>query len=199
MRVPKATHTTRPWRIFEFVADFRLEDVWHLPTPGDAGDFDRLVHQFPDMIRGFGAGEGAKGLGRLTRLLFAVRWKLGTVFGWDSSGRGLGGRVPTLHDRLPADLQARPPGPAMRPFSSLYVLDDEWAAELANRTVHAIIHLGWVPNLTGGYHGEMAIYVKPNGILGIGYMAAIAPFRHLIVYPSLMRRIERHWNETGRR
>jgi hypothetical protein len=33
--------------------------------------------------------------------------------------------------------------------------------------------------------------VKPNGLLGNAYMAAIRPFRHLIVYPSMMRRIER--------
>ena len=29
----------------------------------------------------------------------------------------------------------------------------------------------------------MAVYVKPNGPLGSAYMAAIKPFRHLIVYP----------------
>jgi Protein of unknown function (DUF2867) len=33
--------------------------------------------------------------------------------------------------------------------------------------------------------------VKPNGVLGAGYMAAIRPFRRLIVYPAMMRRIER--------
>jgi uncharacterized protein DUF2867 len=39
----------------------------------------------------------------------------------------------------------------------------------------------------------MAVYVKPNGLLGTAYMAAIRPFRHLIVYPPLMREIEREW------
>jgi hypothetical protein len=29
----------------------------------------------------------------------------------------------------------------------------------------------------------MAVLVKPNGLPGIGYMAVIRPFRHLIVYP----------------
>ena len=37
----------------------------------------------------------------------------------------------------------------------------------------------------------MAVLVKPNGLLGSGYMAAIRPFRHLIVYPAMMRQIER--------
>jgi hypothetical protein len=35
--------------------------------------------------------------------------------------------------------------------------------------------------------------VKPNGLLGTGYMAAITPFRHLIVYPLMMRQIGRNW------
>jgi len=39
----------------------------------------------------------------------------------------------------------------------------------------------------------MAVLVKPNGLLGRAHMAAIAPFRHLIVYPAMMRQIERSW------
>ena len=64
-------------------------------------------------------------------------------------------------------------------------------AEIANRTVHGVMHLGWVPDGTGGYRGQMAVLVKPNGLLGTVYMAAIKPFRYLIVYPALMRGIWR--------
>jgi hypothetical protein len=39
----------------------------------------------------------------------------------------------------------------------------------------------------------MAVLVKPNGLLGTAYLAAIRPFRHLIVYPAMLRRIERAW------
>ena len=85
------------------------------------------------------------------------------------------------------------PGFDTLPFTSLYLLDDEWAAEIANRTVHAVMHVGWVAEQSGGYHGEMTVLVKPNGLLGRGYMAAIRPFRHLLVYPSMMSRIERTW------
>ena len=56
------------------------------------------------------------------------------------------------------------------------------------------MQLTWVETTAGRYHGEMAVYVKPRGTLGTLYMAAIAPFRHLIVYPALMREIERAWN-----
>jgi hypothetical protein len=39
----------------------------------------------------------------------------------------------------------------------------------------------------------MAVLVKPNGPFGTAYMAAIAPFRHLIVYPPAIREIGRRW------
>ena len=80
---------------------------------------------------------------------------------------GLGSRVPTLRDRLPADLrEARPvPGSDDLPFSPLYLTEDEWALEIANRTVHGVLHLGWVSDDGGGYRGQMAVLVKPTGLL----------------------------------
>jgi hypothetical protein len=103
--------------------------------------------------------------------------------------------VPTLRDRLPPDLRDAARGPAFRaaPFTSLYLLGDEWAAEVANATVHGVMHIGWVPDGNGGHRGQMAVLVKPNGLLGHAYMTAIKPFRHLIVYPALMRQIEERW------
>jgi len=69
---------------------------------------------------------------------------------------------------LPEDLRDGPSGPDSEalPFTSLYLLDDEWAAEIVNRTVHGVRHIGWVPDGTGGYRGQMAVYVKPHGLLG---------------------------------
>jgi hypothetical protein len=101
---------------------------------------------------------------------------------------------------LPADLRAAPPGPDFDalPFTPLYLTDDEFAAEVANRTMHGVLHLGWVPDQTGGYRAQMAVYVKPNGLVGNAYMAAIRPFRHMIVYPRMLREIGRTWRaRTG--
>jgi hypothetical protein len=39
----------------------------------------------------------------------------------------------------------------------------------------------------------MAVYVKPNGLLGDAYMAAIRPFRYLVVYPAMLRELGRIW------
>jgi hypothetical protein len=189
MRLPDTAHTSRPWRIHEFTRDFRLEDVWALPTPGGPDDFPRLVRQ---MVSDDAPSQGFSGA---ARTLWALRWKIGELLGWDDPDAGLGSRVPTLRDRLPADLRDAPSGPHFDtlPFTSLYLLDDEWAAEIANRTVHGVMHLGWVPDGTGGYRGQMAVLVKPNGLFGTAYMAAIKPFRYVIVYPALMRQIERDW------
>jgi hypothetical protein len=188
MRLPDSAHTSRPWRIHELTRDFELEDVWALPTPGGPEDFPRLV-------AGLAAGDPARGSSGAARLLWAVRLKAGELLGWDRPEAGIGSRVPTLRERLPADLRAAQRGPAFTTagFSSLYLLDDEWAAEIANKTVHGVLHVGWVQDEAGRHRGQMAVLVKPNGLLGTAYLAAIRPFRHLIVYPAMLRRIERAW------
>jgi hypothetical protein len=197
MKLPNTAHTSHPWRIHELTSDFRLEDVWALPTPGGPDDFARLVQNFPQLLKGIPSGAPSPDSSRAARTLWAIRWKIGDLLGWDGPDAGLGSGVPTLRDRLPADLREAPAGPDLPRFTSLYLIDDEWAAEIANRTVHGIMHIGWVPDEIGGYRGQMAVYVKPNGLLGTAYMAAIKPFRHLIVYPPMMRQIERRWRASA--
>jgi len=186
MRLPNTAHTSQPWRIHELTPDFRLEDVWALQTPGGPDDLHRLVQDIA-------AGDPVRGSSLAARALWAIRWKLGALLGWDGPDTGLGSR-PTLRERLPTDLR-QAPGPDFQalPFTPLYLTDDEFAAEIANRTMHGVLHLGWVPDGTGGYHGQLAVLVRPNGLLGRAYMAAIRPFRHLVVYPSALREIQRQW------
>jgi Protein of unknown function (DUF2867) len=206
MRLPNTAHSSRPWRIHELTGDFRLEDVWALPTPGGPDDLPRLVRwattNDPRELDAQGryVGDGSHGIvSRVSRALFQLRWKLGELLGWDDRDSGVGRRVATLRDRLPADLRDAPrgPDPGGAPMTSLYLTEDEWAAEMANRTVHSVMHIGWVPDGAGGYRGQMAVLVKPNGWLGAAYMAAIRPFRYLLVYPTLMRLLERDWQASS--
>jgi len=205
MRLPNYAHTSRPWRVHELAQDFELEDVWELPTPGGPDDLPRLVQHFatPDQDRE---------LPLVVRALFALRWKLGQLVGWERPGSGVGERVPSLRERLPADLLEGPRGLDLRAvpgraevdgppvFSSVYQTHDEWLAELSNKTVHALMHIGWVPDESGsGYHAQMAVLVKPNGWFGKAYMAAIKPFRYALVYPLLLRSIGRQWEMKGGR
>jgi hypothetical protein len=149
----KIQHSSRSWRIHQIAKDFRLLDVWALPTRGGPDDFGELV-----------------------RLMATVH---------------------SLRERLPADLADPPSDFDAHLFTPLYVTDDEFALEIANQTVHGVMHVGWVPDGTGGYRGQMAVLVKPNGVFGVAYLAAIAPFRHLVVYPLMMRGIGRAWRQSA--
>ena len=191
MKLPNSEQTSQPWRVHELVGDFQLLDVWALPATGGPDDFPRLV----EII----ASSDTNSDSQVAQALWAIRWKLGEVFGWDEVEAA---DLPTwqmLSDRLPQDLRDGPTGPefAELPFQPVYLLDDEWAAEIANKTVHGVLHLSWVPDGHGAYRGQMSVYVKPNGLFGRAYLAAIQPFRHLVVYPPLLRRLERAWREEG--
>jgi hypothetical protein len=185
MKLPTTAHTSRPWRIHEIAPDFRVEDVWGLPAPGG-------LSEFPNAVQLIASQDPSRSSSCAVRTLFAIRWKLGELLGWDGPDTGVGSRVPTLRDRLPIDLHdTMVPEFESLPFNSLYLLEDEFAAETANQTMHGVMHLGLVPDGAGGYRGQMAVLVKPNGPFGNAYMAAIKPFRHLIVYPPMLREVER--------
>jgi hypothetical protein len=192
-RLPTTAHTSQPWRIHEIADDFRVEDVWALPTPGGPGDFPLLLGLVT-------SSDPERDSSALVRALFAIRWKVGELLGWDEEASGTGRRVATLGDRLPADLRDGASGPNLRgslPFRSLYVTENEWAAEIANRTMHGVMHLGWVPDGAGGYRGQMAVLVRRNGLLGHAYMTAILPFRHFLVYPRMLDEIGRRWRRSA--
>ena len=202
MRLPNAAHESRPWRIREIAPDFTLEDVWALPVHGGVEDFQALIELM--------ASSDPANAGPLpVRVLWRVRDLLGRLFGLgrvsasiDSDG-DVAGRPPipgtnetSLADRLPDDLRntAVDLDFGSLPFAPLYRTDVEFAAELSNQTVHGAMHLAWVDQGGGRYQGQMAVYVKPRGPFGKAYMALIKPFRHRVVYPALMRQIERGWN-----
>ena len=168
-----------------------MEDVWGLEAPGSPDDFAYVVQLIA-------AGDPAHSSSYAVRALFALRWAIGAALGWDDAGERPGSGSFTLRERLPADLRGRP-GPefAAQPFSSLYLLENEFAAEIANRTMHGVLHVGLVAEPNGGHRGQIAVLVKPNGLLGIAYMAAIRPFRHLLVYPPMLAEFERRWRSAA--
>ncbi len=150
-----------------------------------------------------------------TRVLWRLRDRLGSWFGLgrisapaDSGADGAAGKLPipgtnetSLAGRLPDDLRgtAADVDFGSLPFVPLYRTDAEFAAEMSNQTVHGVMHLAWVDQGEGRYQGQMAVYVKPRGRFGKGYMALIKPFRYWIVYPALMRQFERTWNRRATR
>jgi hypothetical protein len=190
-KLPVSEHTRMPWRMHALANDFRVEDVWALPTMGGQDDFPRLVA----LMESFDPAQASP----VVAALFALRWRLGALLCLDRDETGLGTRVPSLRDRLPADLPAYVGGSlsAESPLRPVYLTDDEAALEIANETMHGVLHLGWVPDGNGGYRGQMAVLVKPNGLFGRAYMAAIAPFRYVLVYPLMLRTIGRMWRAAA--
>jgi uncharacterized protein DUF2867 len=208
MRLPVGEHEARPWRIREIAPDFTVEDVWALPVHGGAEDFQTLL----DNTASFNPANADS---LPTRLLWRLRDRLGSrldlgrisapagsepgdVPGGDGALPIPGTNETSLSGRLPDDLRDTV---ALRfgalPFTPLYRTADEFAAELSNKTVHAVMHLAWADQGEGRYQGQMAVYVKPRGRLGEAYMALIKPFRYWIVYPALMRQIEAMWNSRA--
>jgi hypothetical protein len=197
-RIPNSEQEGGPWRIHELVPDFALEDVWALPVSGGPGDFDQLL----DLARSLDPGGSDS---RASRFLWELRDQLGRLgLGrislpcGERSGEGLpipGTRETSLSGRVPEDLRGSAAELQLGswPFKPLYRTDREAAAEISNRTVHGVAHFAWVDRGAGLYQGQMAVYVKPRGLLGHGYMALIKPFRYLVVYPAMMRQLGRAW------
>jgi hypothetical protein len=199
MRLPLQAHESRPWRIRELAPDFIVEDVWALPVHGLAEDFPALLELMFSL--------DPASASRPARLLWSVRDLLGRWFGLgrisapaESTALPIPGAIETsLADRMPDDLRdtVADLGSGRLPFKPLYRTHNEYATEISNRTMHGVMHLAWVDQGDGTYQGQMAVYVKPRGRFGKGYMAFIKPFRYLIVYPALMRQIERAWTTRG--
>lgn len=190
--IPRSEFYARPWRIHQIASDFEVLDVWQLPTPGGPGDLTRLAELFAE-------GDGQWHASPLVRMIWSVRWALGRLLRWDDPQDGVGIRVPSLNARLPEDMEDAPIGPDFErlPFTSVYLLEDEFAAEIANKTCHGVLHLGWVKHESGCWTGQMTVLVQPNGRLGRAYLAGIEPFRQLLIYPSLLRTVERDWRAAG--
>lgn len=204
MKLPNAEHERHPWRIHDLVPDFTLEDVWALPVQGDLEDFQGFL----ELVGSFDPSQAKSGP---TRFLWNLRDQLGAWFGLGEISTSVDGDEPgglpipgssetSLRDRVPPDLRGSAAGFTFGslPFVPLYRTDREAAAELSNKTVHGVAHLAWVDLGEGRYEGRMAVYVKPRGAFGRAYMAAIKPFRYWVVYPALMRQMERAWDARTR-
>jgi hypothetical protein len=177
-------------RCHTFLQDVPLHDVWVIDLAG--GGPGRTLLDV-DAV----AAPGRMGPFPLaTRALFALRFAIGRVFGLD---RPRADQVTHsyLH-RLTDDDRARsrlPPGTMRGLFRMLYCFADESVGEIRNATVHAFLVMVLRPR-RDGYRLYWGIYVKPVGRLTSAYMAAIDPFRRLIVYPAIIRQIQAAWART---
>lgn len=189
MRAAPGEYEALDLRAHSLLADVPLHDVWRADLEG--GGPDRTVLDLREML----SLETLASVSTPVRLLFALRGVLGRAFDWD--------REPTLPsastylERLSPEEREHSlvtPGTPEGPFRALYASRDEAVAEIRNTTVHAFSVLALRPR-AGGYRMHWAIYVRPVGRITGWYMRLIDPFRHWIVYPAVLRYVERAWAE----
>jgi hypothetical protein len=78
-------------------------------------------------------------------------------------------------------------------FEPVYAFPEEALLEIANRTIHALLHLSWVEVPGGRRAAVLAVYVKSRGWQSRAYMGLIQPFRHAVVYPAWIEHLTRTW------
>jgi hypothetical protein len=208
-------HAARPWRVHTLAPDFELLDLWELPLAADPArgeTFERFLAVFVE--------SGMSGRWPAYRLrptsprdlvhaallagtvgLLAFRRGLGRLLALDDDREQLaipGRSEHRVRERLADADRARDTG-ALPPkvggaFETVYAFADEALLEIANRTIHALLHLSWVENEAGRRSAVLAVYVKSRGWQSRFYMALINPFRHLVVYPAWISHLTRSWD-----
>jgi hypothetical protein len=197
MRTPGSDRATQRYRIDDIAKDFHLEGMWEMPITGTECQF----HEFMTLLRQASGrpitATPSKNESRLANWLFAFRTRLGRVFRWDRQFNELpipGCTEKSLRDRIPpsdrADLYPQSSSPF--PLRPVYQDQREAALELSNRTVHVVLHYAWVPK-GALFRAHMAMYTKTRGWFGRLYLAVTAPVRKYIVYPLIMKQLERQW------
>ncbi|HVQ35740.1 MAG TPA: DUF2867 domain-containing protein [Candidatus Bathyarchaeia archaeon] len=173
-------------RVHTLLADVPLHDVWAVDLGGPPG---RTILDLKKAL----AGENLAAANPAVRLLFAFRWWLGRVLGWDRDRAGTA-ETSYLHRLTAEDRQGSlvAPGTKEGPFTVLLVSEREAISEIQNATVHGFSVFA-LDERPPGYRLYWAIYVKPVGPLTRAYMLLIDPFRRFIVYPALLRRIAAAW------
>ena len=188
MRAAQQQYRARPLRVHALLHDVALEDVWAIPLSG--GGAGRTVQDLRAvMVAGLEAAPA------VVQGLFRLRGRIGTLFGWDHQRPAWSAE--SYADRLsPAD-RARSlvaPGTPDGRFRILYRFEDEQLSELRNATVHAFVSLSIRPT-PGGYLAYLGVFVQPVHRFTRLYMRAIAPFRRLVVYPAVIRKMQSAWAE----
>jgi hypothetical protein len=190
MRCEPAEFLALPLEVHALLPDVPLRDVTAMDLPG--GGPGRTILD----VKALMPEEGTAAAGNwATRALFALRYALGRLFGWDEPEPPEVEARASYRKRLPPELVARslqPPGTADGFFRIMYVLPQEMLVEARNATVHAFLASVLVPQ--GDHHRlYWAVYVKPTSWVTPIYMALIEPFRRFIVYPSLFRKVRAAW------
>jgi hypothetical protein len=188
MRIGPRDFRARPLRVHALLHDVPLEDAWAVPLSG--GGAGRTIQDLRAVMVA-----GREGAPVLVQGLFRLRGCIGALFGWDHQRPAW--NAESFADRLsPADRAQSlvAPGTPDGQFALLYRFEDEQLSELRNATVHAFLSLS-IRETPGGYLAYVGVFVQPVHRFTRLYMGAIAPFRRLVVYPAIIRKMQSAWAE----
>jgi hypothetical protein len=188
MRIDSGEFRARALRVHALLHDVPLEDAWAAPLSG--GGAGRTIQDLRNVMLA-----GRQAAPALVQGLFWLRSRIGVLLGWDQPRPAWSAE--SYADRLsPADRAQSlvAPGTPDGDFRVLYRFEDEQLNELRNATVHAFMSLSIRPT-PGGYLVYMGVFVRPVHRFTRLYMRAIAPFRRLVVYPALIRTVQKAWAE----
>jgi hypothetical protein len=183
--------TDLPLRVHEFLAGVPLHDAWAVDLPRPRGGIT-----LAEFLRH--AGSLFQRPEPAVRTLLSIRFFIGGLFGWDRETTGSFSE--SFAQRLTDEDRMRSLVPAGTPnglFRIVYRFENEQLDEVANRTVHAGA-LSALVEAAAGYRFYFAVYVREVSPFTPLYMAAIDPFRKLIVYPALLRGVSAQWSATFR-
>ena len=178
-----------PLRVHAFLAGVPLHDAWAVDLPRTRGGIT-----LAEFLRR--TGNLFQRPSAAVKALLSVRFFVGGVFGWDRATPGSVSE--SFAQRLTDEDRARSLAPAGMPdglFRIVYRFENEQLDEVVNRTVHAGA-LSALVEADVGYRFYFAVYVREVSPFTPLYMAAIDPFRKLIVYPALLRGVSAQWNAT---
>jgi hypothetical protein len=178
-----------PLRVHAFLAGVPLHDAWAVDLPCSRGGIT-----LAEFLRR--AGHLFQQPEPAVRVLLSVRFLVGGLFGWDQATPGSVSQ--SFAQRLTDEDRSRSRAPAGTPdglFRIVYRFENEQLDEVINRTVHAGA-LSALVETAVGYRFYFAVYVREVSCFTPLYMAAIDPFRKVIVYPALLRSVAAQWNAT---
>ena len=192
MRVPREEFRSLDLEVHGILSDVSLHDVSAIDLPG--GGAGRTISDVRSLI----AGVNLRAVNPAVRVLVALRAWVGRLFGWDSDIHTIHAHQDTSYiHRLSADVKRRSavaPGSPDGRHQLLYILERESLAEFRNATVHGVFAIALTETRVG-YRLYLGVYVQPVSRLTPLYMALIDPFRRFIVYPAVLRRVRRAWEE----
>ncbi len=175
------------FRVNSFLADVPLHDVWVFDLRGGP---DGLTLQDAQEIL---AAQGPLEANTAVATLVALRMLVGGLLGWDDA-KYFDTSTSYVHRLTEADRSRtlEQPGGGDGMFKTVYAFQNEELAEMMNRTAHAFFCMAIEP-ADDGYRMYWAIYVRETSALTSRYMSFIDLFRRYIVYPAIVRSVERPW------